>query len=114
MQRRTALDPQCFPERRLLRTLATSLSLLVAGAAWLAVAPPASAAQDEPGVVDVIEVSGRLDPVLVDFIESSLDRSEREEAVALVLQLNSPGVLVDAGTMAALAERLADASVTVG
>ncbi len=37
----------------------------------------------------VIEVSGLLDPVLVDFVETQIEQAEDRGAVALVLQLNS-------------------------
>ena len=57
-------------------------------------ARPAGAApaqDDDPGYVSVIEVSGLLDRVLVDFIETQITEAEDGGAIALVLQLNSAG-----------------------
>ena len=48
-----------------------------------------------PGFVSVIKVSGLLDRVLVDFVETQLTHAQRDGAVALVLQLNSKGAVVD-------------------
>ena len=61
--------------------------------------------QDPPGQVDVLETAGYLDPVLVDFISSSIAEAEAEDAVAVVLQLNSPGSVVgDADQISVLAD----------
>ncbi|MCB0995862.1 MAG: hypothetical protein KDB21_12270 [Acidimicrobiales bacterium] len=67
----------------------------------------------DAGFVDVIEVSGLLDPVLADFVTSSLDAAERDGAVALVLQLNSRDSVLDRERLNELARRFADSSVTV-
>ena len=76
----------------------------------------AALAQDggDAGQVDVLETAGYLDPVLVDFISSSLAEAEAEDAVAVVLQLNSPGSVVSDGELAALATEIAEATVPVG
>jgi membrane-bound serine protease (ClpP class) len=74
----------------------------------------AALAQDgDAGQVDVLETAGYLDPVLVDFISSSLAEAEAEDAVAVVLQLNSPGSVVSDGELAALATQIAEATVPV-
>ncbi len=75
----------------------------------------AALAQDggDAGQVDVLETAGYLDPVLVDFISSSLAEAEAEDAVAVVLQLNSPGSVVSDGELAALATEIAEATVPV-
>jgi membrane-bound serine protease (ClpP class) len=65
-------------------------------------------------VVDVIKVSGYLDPVLVDFIETSLDLAEQERSVALVLQLDSPGAVVTDRALDALVHRLEETTVPIG
>lgn len=69
----------------------------------------------EVGTVEVIEVSGLLDPILVDFIERSIAAAEQTDAVALVLQLNSPGSVVDDDRLDRLAQAMeaADVPVTV-
>lgn len=96
--------------------------LLLAHLAVLAVlvARPAGAlpTQDgsgstDPGYVSVIEVSGLLDRVLVDFIGTQVEKAEEQGAIALVLQLNSSGAVVSDDRLDGLVERIAEASVPV-
>jgi len=68
---------------------------------------------DDPGVVDVFEVSGYLDPILVDFIDDAIRQAEEGETQTVVLQLNSPGSVVGDEELNALAERVVDAEVPV-
>jgi membrane-bound serine protease (ClpP class) len=90
------------------------LAMTVLGAVLMVLSPVASAfAQDDPGQVDVIEVSGYLDPVLVDFITASIDQAEEDQAIALVLQMNSPGSVVSDADLQALIDEVADAEVPV-
>lgn len=84
------------------------------------VARPAGAvpAKDAPappprGYVSVIEVSGLLDRVLVDFIETQITKAEDQGAIALVLQLNSGGAVVADERLAQLVARIEGASVPV-
>jgi membrane-bound serine protease (ClpP class) len=72
-------------------------------------APPASAAE----VIDIIEVKGRIDPVLVDFVTRALRRAEADRSEVLVIHLDSPGALVDADDLEALTFRLQHASIPV-
>jgi membrane-bound serine protease (ClpP class) len=75
---------------------------------------PAWAQRDrDAGFVEVVEVSGLLDPVLVDFVEETVERAEREGAVALVLQLNSSGAVVSDERFTELARRIDDVSMPV-
>jgi membrane-bound serine protease (ClpP class) len=81
---------------------------------------PAGAAptQDEApaadrGTVTVIEVSGLLDRVLVDFLDTRLDEAEDSGALALVLQLNSKGAVVDDARLDDLVQRIAGSDVPV-
>src|SRR5688500_4538800 len=83
MRRRSWRDPT-------MRTLLTVLGAAV----LLTVAHPASAQQSCPEV-RVVEVSGLLDPVLVDFVERPVVEAAACGAVAVVLQLDSPGAVVD-------------------
>jgi membrane-bound serine protease (ClpP class) len=76
---------------------------------------------DDPGgpttVVDVIEVDGLLDDVLVDFVLRSIDDVEEaardQEVVGLVLQVNSPGSVVGDARLAELVAAVRDAEVPV-
>src|SRR5436305_14687333 len=87
-----------------------AIATLLAGVV-LAVSAPAHAAPKP--AVDVIEVSGRVDPIVADFILDSLRTAERGHSEALVIQLDSPGDLLPAPKLDALTSRLARATVPV-
>lgn len=105
------------------------LGLLVPFAALVAIDPAiAGASQAEPtraeptqaeptqggsGYVSVLEVSGLLDRVLVDFIETEISTAEDQGAIALVLQLNSGGAVVSDDRLDELVERIEGARVPV-
>lgn len=72
----------------------------------------AQPAQDA-GSVAVIEVSGLLDRVLVDFISSQLDAAEDRGSLALVLQLNSSGAVVSDERLEELVETIESSPVPV-
>jgi membrane-bound serine protease (ClpP class) len=61
----------------------------------------------------VIEVSGRVDPIVADFISDSVRTAERDRSEALVIQLDSPGDLLSPAQLNALTRRLASAAVPV-
>ncbi|MBA3267177.1 MAG: hypothetical protein H0T70_02825 [Acidimicrobiia bacterium] len=99
-----------------------AIALLVLGSLAL-VAPPGhtqtpttSLPESRSGpsrAVDVIEVKGRIDPIEVDFIKRSLNTAENNDDEVLVIQLDSPGALVDAAALEALAFRITHARVPV-
>jgi len=64
-------------------------------------------------VTDVIQVSGYLDPVMVDFIERALSEAARDHVAALVLQIDSPGSVVSDAKLHELLDRISHASITV-
>src|SRR5690606_13159732 len=66
------------------------------------------------GYVQVIEVSGLLDPVLVQFVEDQIDQADREGATALIIQMNSTGAVVDDEDVVALATAIDEADTQVG
>lgn len=73
--------------------------------------PPAD--EQEPAVIDIVEVSGRIDPVVTDFLRRAVDRAERTGSEVLVIQLDSSDVLVSRSMFAALAERIGSSAVPV-
>ena len=73
----------------------------------------APAQTDDRGYVSVIEVSGLLDRVLVDFIETQITEAEEGDAIALVLQLNSNGAVVADERLDELVERIETADVPI-
>ena len=124
MQRRTVQDPQgassAISRRAVRGTVAkVGLALVTAGAALLAVGPRSGAAPAQTGCepasgpVVVIEVDGLIDPVLVDFVDDQIGEAEDTCAVALVLQLDSGGAIVDDAELDALVERIEGADVPV-
>jgi len=96
------------------RTLATAL--VFGGAVLLMAASPSAAQAPAPSVppVDVIEVSGLVDPVVVDFVERSIEAAAEDGAQALVIQLNSRDAAVSDDRMGELAEAVETAPVPVG
>src|SRR5436190_4513819 len=92
------------------------LAAVTIAASLFVLAPTAHAAPGQAqgdGYVAVIEVSGLLDDVLVDFVETQIDNAEEQGAVALVLQLNSSGAVVTDAQLAQLVDRVDTASVPV-
>lgn len=72
--------------------------------------PPAS----QVGGVDVLQVDGLFDDIVVDEIGSAIDRAVADGSQALILQVDSKGAVVDEPAMVALLDRIADAPVAVG
>ncbi|MSO87699.1 MAG: hypothetical protein EXQ71_09300 [Acidimicrobiia bacterium] len=112
MLERTALDPRS-------KTLPRVAALLVQVAVLLGLLAQPANAQDaeptaaEPGVVSVIEVSGLIDNILVDFISTQIDKAQRDDAIALVLQLNSGGAVVSDARLEELVARIRASTVPV-
>lgn len=88
-----------------------ALVAVTLGLGLLALAPPAGAQQRR--VVDVVEVSGYIDPVVADFLRDAIDQAEADDVEALVVQLNSPGDLLPDDELEALARRIAEARVPI-
>lgn len=95
----------------------TVLGLVLAGTGVVSLAASAGGAQVDDGgtggPVVVLEVSGYLDPVLVDFVTSSIEDAEADDAIAVVLQLNSRGSAVDDATLTDLAHLVESSAVPV-
>jgi membrane-bound serine protease (ClpP class) len=98
----------------------TSVGVLLAALAITLSAVPAVAQDDiddqgivDPGVVSIIEVSGLLDPILVDFIETSIAEAEANGDRYLVLNINSPGAVASDDELADLARMIAESDVPV-
>lgn len=71
-------------------------------------------AQDERrAFIEVAQVSGWIDPVLADFVIETIEAAGRTGPEALVLQIDSPGALVDDATIDALVAAIEDADVPI-
>ena len=102
-----------------------AITILIApflGLAGLAVAAPhASASEEGDGAtaadlapVDVLQVSGLFDEIVVDSISDAIDRSATNGSQALIIQLDTEGAVVSRNTMATLLQRVVDSKVPVG
>ena len=79
---------------------------------------PAAARAQAPGdpaagPLDMVKVGGRIDPVLADFLEGALERAARDRATAVVIQLDSPGDLLDDRRLERLASLIRESPVPV-
>ncbi|RPI12039.1 MAG: hypothetical protein EHM63_00455 [Actinobacteria bacterium] len=92
---------------------AALIGAVLLGGALLAAPPLAAQESDQPAPLDVIEVSGLLDPVVADFISKSIARAEDDGAQALVIQFNSRKAVIDDDELADLADEIADADVPI-
>lgn len=103
--------------------LAAIMAVLVAVAAlWVAPAAQARSASDsqskkpsnqDPGRVSVLKAEGLIDPVLANFIEQSIGHAETSGMIAVVIQLDSSGSVLDDEGLANLARTIHDAAVPV-
>lgn len=111
------------PGRPSFRAVRTLLALLLvagglAGGGVFGGASPAAGAEpevevDPPGRVDIIEVRGRIDPVVADFIGRSLTQAIEGDDEVLVIQLDSPGDLISESELDELVERITFSPVPV-
>ena len=74
---------------------------------------PSDAPSARVGPVDVLQVSGLIDPIVIDSIEDAIDQSASDGAQALILQTNSRGAVVSDDEMESLLERVAAAPIPV-
>lgn len=65
------------------------------------------------GFVAIAKVSGLLDPVMTDFISTSIDEAVAEGAIALILQTDSTGVVVSDATFADLLTKMRTSKVPI-
>jgi membrane-bound serine protease (ClpP class) len=89
------------------------IGLVSTAAAFVLVGPSVRAQDDQPGPVDVLQVSGLIDPIVVGAIDDAIDRAEADGAQALVLQVNSRGAVVGRDEIEALLERILEAPIPV-
>ncbi len=96
----------------LLVTLA-GLMLLGAPASARSEADSDAAADDGNRQVDVLQVSGLVDPIIVDSILDAVERADDDGSQALILQVNSRGTVVGGDEVEALLDAVADAEVPI-
>ena len=64
--------------------------------------------------VDVLQVSGFMDDILVAEIRDAIERADEGGAQALILQVNSDGTVVDDDLVEALLDDIATAPIPIG
>ncbi|WP_395153233.1 nodulation protein NfeD [Ilumatobacter sp.] len=64
--------------------------------------------------VDVLQVSGFIDDILIDEIGNAIERAQNGGAQALILQVNSDGTIVDDNVVAELLDSIAHAPIPIG
>jgi membrane-bound serine protease (ClpP class) len=69
--------------------------LFLLAAIWLHLVAPLVTAQNDSGEVLVIDVDGPVTPVMLSFIERTVQQADDTNAEALVIRLNTPGGSVD-------------------
>jgi membrane-bound serine protease (ClpP class) len=107
-----------------LRRLAISILTLMAGLTLFG--PVVQAQSDDDGTpadpidsadvgrVDVLQVSGFVDPILVDAISEAIERASDGEAQALILQVNSDATVVSDDVVGDLLVEVANAPIPIG
>jgi membrane-bound serine protease (ClpP class) len=104
------LSTNPFRWRRPARLL---LAVIIPASGVLGLAAPAGAACAGDTHVSIVQVNGRLDPVLADFVQSQVQDAEPDCTLWLVLQLNSGGAADDNG-VDDLVDTVAASEVPVG
>ncbi len=98
-----------------MRRLAISLLTAAAAVAVVSATAHAGSADDDgsPGPVDVLQVSGLFDDIVVDSIEDAIEASVADGAQALILQVNSRGAVVGDDEMERLLALVSEAPLPV-
>jgi len=79
----------------------------------LAVLPGAVYAQPSSPTIFVLNAEGIINPVLVDYIERGIEQAEEDNATACIIQLDTPGGLLDSTEKIVLAIMNADVPIIV-
>ncbi|HAE53728.1 MAG TPA: hypothetical protein DEB59_01020 [Acidimicrobiaceae bacterium] len=100
--------------KRTRRSLA-ALIIVVVALTGLFGSPAASHdGHDHSREIRIIEVSGLLDPIEIDYIDSQIQDAQRQWALAIVLQVNSPGSVSDRQEILDLLQNIEGSLVPVG
>lgn len=97
-----------------MRRLAIGMLAALAVMIGLSALPAHAQTGDAVPAVDVLQVSGFFDEILVEEVEAAIDRTVEDGSQALILQVNSRGTVVDDDRVTELMGRIADAPVPIG
>ncbi|MEM7143356.1 MAG: NfeD family protein [Actinomycetota bacterium] len=97
------------------RRITLALTFIGLAVGILGFAPPANAQEDADGaaVFDIVQVSGLLDEINADFIESSIAEAESLGSGGVILQVNSSDHVISDARLIGLADRIRDAEVPI-
>ena len=92
------------------------VSLIICSTAFVFCSPSAGAhdGHEHSREIQIVEVVGLLDPIEIDYINLQLDNAQRNWALAIVLQINSPGGAADQQAIEDLIENMEGSLVPVG
>jgi len=92
-----------------------AITIVLAGITLLLLGQGAAAAATPSGGhrVDIVKVTGLIDPINVDLVSNSITAAEHQHALLLVLQLSSTGGTVSGATIDRLAMKVAASPVPV-
>jgi membrane-bound serine protease (ClpP class) len=79
----------------------------------LAMLPGVVGAQTSSSVIDVLHAEGTVNPVLADYIERGINQAEEDNAVACIIQLDTPGGLLSSTEEIVISIMNADIPVVV-
>ena len=96
-----------------MRRLAIGMLMAATALAVTSTSAGAGSPADEPGPIDVLQVSGLFDRVVVDSIDEAIAHASSNGAQALILQVNSRGAVVGDEEMEALLARVAAAPLPI-
>ena len=92
----------------------TALAAVLALVSLALLAGPAHAAAAGAGPrVDIVKISGLIDPINVDLLDHSIRTAEAQHALLVVLQVNSTGGTVSARRVTALADQIRSSPIPV-
>ena len=78
---------------------------------FLITAATAVMAQADAPKIDVLQAKGTINPVLANYIERGIDQAEEDNAIALIIQLDTPGGLDTA--MRDIVQKIVNAEVPI-
>ena len=93
------------------------VAMLVLMTAMMLVAAGTARAQEQAidlAPVDIIEVNGLIDEIVVNDIEQAIDRAENSTSQAIILQVNSHGGVVSAARLTQLFDRIINSKLPIG
>src|ERR1700730_8220515 len=99
------------------RRFTIAIAILLAATATLCVGaarPASAAAAGGPATpIDIVKVSGLIDPINADLVARSVGAAEAHHALVLVIQLNSTGGTISASAREALALKIVHSPIPV-